>query len=88
MTFSPDPGVMLRQSVLSSVTEDRRAFLRGLSATDRARMDQYFTSVRELEQQLSMQLEKRAPAKACARMNSPVKGIQGPISTQWFITTT
>ncbi|MEO5587143.1 MAG: DUF1552 domain-containing protein [Novosphingobium sp.] len=60
-SFTPDPKTMVRQSVLSAVTEDRQRLLKGLGTADRQRMDQYFTSVRQLEQQLALQLE--APAK-------------------------
>lgn len=69
--FTPDPKIMLRKSVLSAVKEERQAFVRGLGSDDRARLDQYFTSVRELEQQLALQLEKPAPAEACVRMSEP-----------------
>jgi len=64
--FEPDPNLMLRQSVLSSVKDERDEFLRRVGAEDRARMDQYFTSVRELEQQLIQMQQKPAPAEACA----------------------
>jgi hypothetical protein len=63
--FKPDPAVMLRQSVLSSVKEDRDDLLRMLGSSDRQRVDQYFTSLRQVEEQLGHQLEKPAPAEAC-----------------------
>ena len=44
--FKPDPAIMLRQSVLSSVKDDRDALMRTVGAADRARVDQYFTSLR------------------------------------------
>jgi hypothetical protein len=37
-----------------------------LGAADRAQLDQYFTSLRELEQQLDLQLQKPAPLAACS----------------------
>src|SRR5262245_46464570 len=52
--FKPDPTIMLRQSALSAVKDERDALLRTVGAADRARVDQYFTSVRELEQQLGL----------------------------------
>lgn len=70
-TFEPDPNVMLRQSVLSTVKEDRQDLMRKVGAEDRARMDQYFTSVRELEQQLAQLLQKPAPAEACVIPSEP-----------------
>jgi hypothetical protein len=69
--FEPDPNIMLRQSVLSSVKDEREDLLRKVGAADRARMDQYFTSVRELEQQLALMQEKPAPAEACVIPKEP-----------------
>jgi len=53
--FSPDPRLMLRQSALSIVVEDRRRLEKLLGQSDRARLDQYFTALRQLEQQLELQ---------------------------------
>jgi hypothetical protein len=64
-TFTPDPEVMLRHSVLSGFNEQRAALMKTVGASDRQKLDDYFTSVRELEQQLALQLEKPAPALAC-----------------------
>jgi hypothetical protein len=63
--FNPDPQIMVRKSVLSAVGERRRDFVRELGASDRARMDEYFTALRELEGQLALQLEKPAPLESC-----------------------
>ena len=41
-----------RGSILDVLTEDMRRFSKGLGGEDRERLDQYFTSVRELEQRL------------------------------------
>lgn len=76
--FKPDAAIMLRQSVLSSIKDDREALLRGAGAADRARMDQYFTSVREMEQQLGHMLEKPAPLEACVIGKDPGKADLGP----------
>lgn len=64
--FTPDPKVMTKRSVLAVVAEERQAFMRELGAADRARMEEYFTSVRQFERQLQLQLEKPAPRPACA----------------------
>jgi len=69
--FVPDPQVMVRQSVLSAVSEQRNAILKELGAADRARLDQYFTSVRQVEQQLELQLQKPAPLEACTVPKQP-----------------
>ena len=70
-TWKPDPKVILNQSVLSSVTEQRKALLGQVGASDRIQLDQYFTSVRAMEQQLAVELEKPAPAEACRVPKSP-----------------
>jgi hypothetical protein len=56
--WKPDPEVMLSQSVLSVVAEDRQRLMGGLGAADKARMDQYFTSVRQLEATLAAELRR------------------------------
>jgi hypothetical protein len=76
--FKPSPEIMLRKSVLSSVKDERDELLRTVGAADRARVDQYFTSVRELEQQLAQMLEKPAPAEACVTPKAPEKTALGP----------
>jgi hypothetical protein len=64
--FVPDPMDMARRSVLSGISEQRTAFMRKVSASDRARLEEYFSSVRDLEQSVSVQLEKPAPLPACS----------------------
>jgi hypothetical protein len=63
--FAPDPLIMARKSVLSNVTEQRQALEARVGARDRERLDQYFTVIRQTEQQLAIQLEKPAPLEAC-----------------------
>ena len=63
--FTPDPSVMLRRSALSMVSDERQAFLRQVGSSDRARLDEYFTSLRELEKRLELELQKPEPLKAC-----------------------
>ena len=76
--FTPDPEIMLRQSVLSSVKEEREALMRVAGVADRARMDQYFTSLRQLEQQLGLLLQEPPPAEACVVPKSPAESELGP----------
>jgi len=61
--FRPDPRYMVHKSVLSATQEERRALLREVGAEDRQRLDEYFTSLRELEQKLALQLEPPAPVE-------------------------
>ncbi|HUE63475.1 MAG TPA: DUF1552 domain-containing protein [Rhizomicrobium sp.] len=56
--WKPDPQVMLQQSVLSVVADDRKRAMQNLGASDRARLDQYFTSVREAEDQIAAELKR------------------------------
>src|SRR5262249_45648224 len=51
-TFTPDPQVMLRKSVLSAVGDQRQALMSSLGAADKTALDQYFTSVRAMENRL------------------------------------
>jgi len=69
--FQPNPELMLRKSVISAVQEDRDQLIRKVSSADRVRLDEYFTSLRGLEQRLSLQLEKPAPAVACRVPKAP-----------------
>lgn len=70
-SFKPNPQLMLRKSVLSAVKEDSAQLQKQLGSEDRRRLDQYFTSLRGLEQRLALQLEKPAPAQACHRPGEP-----------------
>lgn len=73
--FKPDPRTMVRQSVLSAVKDDRERLMRSLGAADRQRMDEYFTSVRQLEQQLALQLEPPAKVENFAMPAAPGKTV-------------
>ena len=69
--FMPDPHDMVRQSVLSSVKEDRQRLMRTVGAQDRQRLDEYFTSIRQLEQQLALQLQPPAPVENFVMPKAP-----------------
>lgn len=69
--FTPAPSVMVRSSVLSAVHEESKDFMRTLGAADRARMDEYFTSIRQLENQLALQMEKPDVSEACSIPTPP-----------------
>ena len=56
--WKPDPNIMVQQSVLSVVSDNRKTAMANLGAADKARMDQYFTSVREAELQMAAQLQR------------------------------
>lgn len=56
--WKPDPAIMIQQSVLSVVADDRKRVMANLGSADKARMEQYFTSVREAEQQTAAELKR------------------------------
>jgi hypothetical protein len=62
---------MLRKSVLSLVDEQSKKFISTLGASDMARLDEYFTSIRKLENQLALQLEKPPRNEACSIPRRP-----------------
>ena len=64
-TFVPNSRTLLRRSALSVVSEHRKQFAAGLGAADRQRLDQYFTSLRELEHAIELELQKPAALEAC-----------------------
>jgi hypothetical protein len=77
--FAPDATVMARRSVLSAVSEQTKRLMNQLGAADRAHLDQYFTSLRELEQQLNLELQRPAPLAACS---VPVSPENTPVGTE------
>jgi len=69
--WKPDPSIMLRQSVLSAVKDQRDALLAGVGKADQVKLDQYFTSVREMENQLAVQLQRPEKCEACVVPAAP-----------------
>jgi hypothetical protein len=69
--WKPDPSIMLRQSVLSAVKDQRQALMAGLGKADQVKLDQYFTSLRDMENQLAIQLQKPEKCAACAPPAAP-----------------
>lgn len=69
--FKPNPKILVRKSVLSSVNDDAKKLMTEVGAEDKARIDQYFTSLRELEKQLDRQLEKPEPRETCRPIKAP-----------------
>lgn len=63
--FTPSPRVMARRSVLSGVKDEIKTLEKTVSATDRQRLDEYFTGLRHLEKQFDQQLTKPEPIGAC-----------------------
>ena len=72
--WKPDPSIMLRQSVLSAVKDQRDALMAGVGKADQIKLDQYFNSVREMENQLAVQLQKPDKCEACVLPAAPKEG--------------
>ncbi len=75
-SFSPDPRVMVRKSVLSGVMDETKSLMKLVGTEDRQRLDQYFTGLRQLEMQFDQRLTKPEPIAACQPGESPDDNIQ------------
>lgn len=78
--FTPNPDIMLRKSVLSAVLEDSTRLKKQLGSADRRRLDEYFTSIRDMENRLGLMLQKPPPAEACYHPDAPSEVSAG---TNW-----
>lgn len=78
-TFTPSPRVMARRSVLSGVMDEIKGLEKTVGATDRQRLDEYFTGLRHLEKQFDQQLTRPEPIAAChvppAQRSDPKMGV-------------
>ncbi len=70
-TFTPDTRTIAQKSVLSAVSDDRARLMRTVGAADRQRLDEYFTSLRQIEQQLALRLQPPAPVKDFTKPAAP-----------------
>lgn len=68
--FVPDPKTILRGSALSAVTDDVRRLEKQVGNHDKQRLDQYFTSLRQLERQIEISLSP-PNLEACSRPRAP-----------------
>ncbi|HYM34666.1 MAG TPA: DUF1552 domain-containing protein, partial [Steroidobacteraceae bacterium] len=75
--WKPDPTIMLRQSVLSAVKDQRDTLMAGVGKADQVKLDQYFTAVREMENQLAVQLQKPDKCEACVVPSAPKDAPKG-----------
>jgi Protein of unknown function (DUF1552) len=69
--WKPDPSIMLRQSVLSAVKDQRQALMSCVGKADQVKLDQYFTSLRDMENQLAIQLQKPEKCASCTPPAAP-----------------
>jgi hypothetical protein len=75
--WQPDPNIMLKQSVLSAITEQRQNLMSNVGKADQVKLDQYFTSLRDMENQLSVGLQKPEKCESCVVPKPPGEGKRG-----------
>jgi len=75
--WKPDPSIMLRQSVLSAITDQRTALMADVGRADQVKLDQYFTSLREMENSLEIQLQRPEKCEACVIPPKPGEPVRG-----------
>ncbi len=63
-TFTPDPKVMVSRACCRRWVRTPRHWTKSLGAEDRARLDQYFTGLRDVERRMDLQLTKPQPIAA------------------------
>ena len=69
--WKPDPNLMLKQSVLSAITDQRQALMANVGKADQVKLDQYFTSLREMENQLAVQQMRPEKCESCVIPSPP-----------------
>ncbi|MDB6089054.1 MAG: hypothetical protein JWN85_1838 [Gammaproteobacteria bacterium] len=72
-SFTPNPRIMARKSVLSGVLDQTKELAKMVGAEDRARLEQYYTDLRDLERQFDHQLTKPEPIAACHAVTAPTE---------------
>ncbi|MEA3300892.1 MAG: DUF1552 domain-containing protein [Pseudomonadota bacterium] len=65
--FVADPRIIAEKSVLSGIIDESAKLNATLGYEDRIRLDQYFTGLRDMENQLAHFLEKPEPLPACVK---------------------
>ncbi len=78
--FTPDAETMVSKSVLSGISEERASLDKHLGAADRQKLDYYFTSLRSVEQQLEIQLQKPSPLPSCTNPGEEITDDGGALS--------
>jgi len=77
--FTPDPRVMAEKSVLSAI-KGRAIAGRRAGGGRQGTLDEYFTSLRQIEQQMDIQLQKPQPLEACSKTSKPDEKLPAPMS--------
>lgn len=63
--WAPNPDMLLRRSVLAAIGDQRKALMAEAGHSDQIKLDQYFTSLRDIENQLTLQLQRPEKCEAC-----------------------
>src|SRR5689334_1682962 len=79
--WKPDPRTLMQKSVLSAVAEDRQRVMQNLGTSDRARMDQYFASVRQTELQMEAELQRPNIEAKVSIPDAPAADL--PVNNAW-----
>jgi hypothetical protein len=66
-----------KRSVLDAVREDAKSVERGLNAADRAKLDEYFEGIRDIEARLSKEERWLGQPKPAAPLPAPGEGLVG-----------
>jgi hypothetical protein len=69
--FTPNVRTMVRKSALSGVLDRTKELSTAVGAEDKARIDQFFTGLRDLERQFDQQLTRPEPRAACHPLKAP-----------------
>lgn len=69
----PDPRLSIRRSVLDAIVDDAKSLESRLGATDRQRLDQHLTSIRELEQRIAFTEANPPSFESCAIPEAPAE---------------
>jgi hypothetical protein len=70
-SFTPNPRVMARKSVLSGVLDQTKQLSQWVGTEDRTRLEQYYSDLRDLERQMDLQLTKPEPIASCHAVTEP-----------------
>ena len=72
-SFTPNPRIVARKSVLSGVLDQTKQLSRMVGTEDRARLEQYYSDLRDLERQMDLQLTKPEPIASCHPVTAPTE---------------
>jgi hypothetical protein len=72
-SFTPNPRIVARKSVLSGVLDQTKSLARMVGTEDRARLEQYYSDLRDLERQMDLQLTKPEPIASCHAVAAPTE---------------